>query len=365
MSNENLGEAFRLSFRQRIARDSIRAKLLSGEYETVYKSCPMCGVADGYVLSMVDAYGLPMRTLLCPECDLIYSSPRLAEDSLTAMYADEYRSLDRVLPDVGSYFEMEMTKGERIYNFLSDSHLLNRIEGKFIVEIGCGAGGGLHFFEKYGYEVIGCDLVSEHLKYGVNEYDLDLHYGKLQDLLNCMGDKRSSIGLVIFEQVFEHLSDPRGELQRLRELLPVDALVYIGVPGVRNIDEQYESNFVRFLQLPHLVHYDLKRLELIASSCGFRLINGDETARAVFDIAAVRLQPWLGCKKNTAIFLYELSLRYKKRKFRLKLRRFPLDVGMTVADWVDSSRLPASVKLLIVTLMKKIHSWLRASPLKF
>lgn len=274
---------FPLTFVQKKARDRIAEKLERGEYLVENVNCPLCGSHQNKLLAEKDAYGLPMKTVICIDCGIVYTNPRLAEVSLPAFYGGDYRDFDRVLPSVEDYFQLERTKGSRIHSMLSESGLLDRVRGKLVIEIGCGAGGVLSYFKSDGFAVLGCDLVAKHLEYGVSNQSIELHYGNLELIKNIVTSRGSEIGLIIYEQVFEHLPYPKKELEMVHSLMSPSSLLYIGVPGLKNIDAQYHSDFIRFLQLPHLIHFDLDRLTAMMNASGLTLLTGNEIVQAVYE----------------------------------------------------------------------------------
>ncbi|MCI1279418.1 MAG: class I SAM-dependent methyltransferase [Nitrospira sp.] len=352
-------EVFELTSIQREARNKIRAKLKSGQYSVENVSCPLCESTLTYLLAEKDTYGLPMRTVLCRTCSLVYTNPRLTEKALPEFYGTEYRDLDRVLPSSSAYFDLERSKGSIIFEPFISNNLAHRITGKLVVEIGCGTGGVLAYFREQGFEVLGCDLVPKNLEYGITMQGLDLHYGGLSVVKNIVAEREQQVGLIIYEQVFEHLLYPKAELEELRSFMPRNSLLYIGVPGLRNIDDHYASDFIRFLQLPHLVQFDLDRLSTMLSLSGFSLLVGDEKVRAVFEPAETKTELKRGDYEATLKFLVSLEERRRAKAFWSSLRQLPLLAGLQVRKWIASSFLPASVKHHAILAMKIIYKWVR------
>lgn len=368
MLNEPIGkryrgdgkENFQLTPVQIAARDRIAAKLRRGDYPVEAVDCPLCGGGRSTCLSEKDTYGLPVRVVACSDCGLVYNNPRLAQSCLPAFYSEDYRELDRVLPDVEAYFQLESAKGERILQFLEQNKLLPRLHGKLVIDIGCGAGGVLGHFKQAGYDVLGCDLVPAHLEYGRRQKQLDLHYGSLQQIRQITAERTADIGLVIYEQVFEHLPDPKAELQMLHELLGPDSLLFIGVPGLRNIDEQYGSDFLRFLQLPHLVHFDLDHLVALMRANGFEFLAGNEIAQAVFMKSARKeAGSWPG-HEATVTFLAALERRRWKKVLASWIRHFPMHLGRSVRGAIEKSHLPAPVKQGVVDFLRNIKRLIKS-----
>lgn len=347
-------ENFALTLIQKGARDRIAEKLENGEYLVEAVNCPLCGSQQSKLLSKKDTYGLPMKTVVCAECGIVYTNPRLAQESLPAFYGVDYRELDRALPGVDAYFQLERTKGSGIHRMLKENGLLERVRGKLVIEIGCGAGGVLAYFKNDGFDVLGCDLVPKHLEYGVNHHGMDLHYGNLELIRKIVTERGSEIGLIIYEQVFEHLPYPKQELEMLHGLMPAVSILYIGVPGIRNIDAQYNSDFLRFLQLPHLIHFDLDRLTAMMGASGFALLAGNEIVQAVYEPVVEKREVLKQGYQETVSFFAELEKRRKKKAMGLWIRQFPETVKIFTKRQIEISGLPRPVKNGLISFLKKI-----------
>jgi len=347
-------ENFDLTLSQIAARDRIAAKLHGGNYQVEEVECPLCGCMDRTCLSEKDTYGLPVRVVACIKCGLVYNSPRLTPGCLPAFYSEDYRELDRVLPSIDAYFQLESVKGQRIYRFLESGGFLSVLEGKLIVDIGCGAGGVLGYFKQAGYRVLGCDLVPAHLEYGKNEKRLDLHYGSLREVQQIVSETRADVGLVIYEQVFEHLPDPSAELKMLHDLMGPDSLLFIGVPGLRNIDEQYGSDFLRFLQLPHLVHFDLEHLVALLESNRFEFMAGNEIAQAVFKKSNRDVPGSIPSFDSTANFLTGLERRRKRQAVASWVLHLPRNLARRTRKAIENSPLPAPLRNRVIQVLQRI-----------
>ena len=102
------------------------------------------------------------------------------------------------------------------------------------------AGGILNFFQKKGYETYGCDFSHMNLNYGINNNNLKLFYGGLEVIIKELKSQNKEIDSIIYEQVFEHLVDIKSELSLLKDIMSKDTLLYISVPGLRNIHRHHE-----------------------------------------------------------------------------------------------------------------------------
>ncbi len=273
--------ALHLNKVQRKARDRVLTKIASKDYNYTDVACPLCGCDEGTVISQKDMYGLPCEVAVCGCCDFVYTNRHLDTASLVEFYNKEYRPLDRGDPlPATSFFQLQRKKGAHIFEILVDAGVRLH-SGSLVIEMGCGAGGILDYFRSLGHPTLGFDLGSDYLEFGRAKYGLDLRKGDAQTAIEMMSRDNLAPKLVIYEQVLEHLSDPIGELSLWRNVLPSEAVMFIGVPGLRNIASHYGSDFMRYLQLPHLCHFDLESLRYASASADFDLVKGDETVRAI------------------------------------------------------------------------------------
>jgi hypothetical protein len=147
------------------------------------------------------------------------------------------------------------------------------------VEVGTGAGGVLSIFRDNNNEVYGVDLGSEYINFG-RQKGLDIHQGTLADI------KRKGIrpDLIIYSHVLEHILKPCEELELVCSVLKNDGLVYINVPGLRNLSVSYNQDFLRYLQNAHVYNFSLRTLKNVAQKAGLEYVAGNEEIQAIFKV---------------------------------------------------------------------------------
>ena len=340
---------------QLAARNRVRDKIRIGDYPLEDAPCPDCGGIRRTILSEKDMYGLPMVVSACADCNLVYTSRRLAARALSAFYQNDYRELDRgVVTPRKEFFDLERRKGERIWQFIHDSDCADRLRDKLVVEVGCGAGGVLAAFADRGYRVLGGDLGAEYVGFGA-AMGLDLIVGDTAAVFAAIKERGAAVGLVIYEQVFEHLADPRGELRTIEEVLDDKSLLFIGVPGLRNIETHYDADLLRYLQIPHLMHFDLRTLTRMVESRSFSRIAGDETVRALFE--RQRGQSSTGAASDDEDITRFLQ-RMERRRRVISLRKAPyrlfVRTGSRIRRLVEQAPLPIGIKSRLAALIARV-----------
>jgi len=313
-------------------KKQIENKIKTKKYIFESISCIVCDSNNFEKLAEKDRYGLPMNVVICKTCGLIQTNPRMNFDSYNEFYNEEYRKLYEGSDNVANEFVKQYNRGKLIYNYIKKI-TGNSLTNKFVVEIGTGAGGVLKFFEEQENKILGIDVDSSYISYGKKK-GLNLEVGTIEKILefNIKAD------LVIFSHTFEHFLNPIHELQRVKKILKEKSLVYIEVPGIRNLTTAYNQDFLRYLQNAHTFHFTLTSLKNCCMKSGFRLVSGDEFIRSLFRIDAI---------KNNFVSDYEPSIKFLKKIEKTRLN--PLNQFI-----IKKKIFPFIIMLLEKTKTKKI-----------
>lgn len=260
------------------AKNEIERKIKNNQYEFENIKCPVCNLDNTKLLSEKDRYGLFYTTCICINCGLVYVNPRMNQISFNKFYDTEYRKLYLgTEAPLNYYFDKQYKRGETIYNFINKLIPNETLFGLNILEVGCSAGGILLYFKSKGCNVLGVDLDSGYLNYGIDKYGLNLIHGTLQEIPT---DFKPDI--IIYSHVFEHILDLNKELQLLKNICATKTKVYIEVPGIKNVHKAYDRNMLHYFQNAHTFHFSLTTLTNLFKKNNFTLIKGDEFIRSLF-----------------------------------------------------------------------------------
>lgn len=259
-------------------KQQVEQKVKDGVYKFTEEPCPVCDGKNFELLAQKDRYGLYMPVVICGDCGLIQTNPRMHQDAYNEFYNIEYRKLygGKENP-TDEFFRGQYNKGRRIFAYLQANGFLKACDKMFVLEVGCGAGGILHYFRKKGCRVKGIDLGEKYIEYGKNQYNLDLSVGTI-DAINL----DETPDLIIYCHVLEHILTPNNELQKAHDILSDTGLLYIEIPGVKNLMNSYEMDFLMFLQNAHVYHFTLSSLNNLLARNGFVLLAGNEKVNSVF-----------------------------------------------------------------------------------
>lgn len=261
-------------------RDLVSDKLRRGIYQLEEVKCSICGTNHTELLSEKDRYGIEMPVVICKDCGLIYTAPRMNQQSYAAFYDSEYRPLYHgyEAPYEDLFKSQYEEQGPEVSRFLVQQGL--QLEGKRVFEVGCGAGGTLAYFrDKHGCDVAGCDFGTEAITVGRDCHQLDLQKGELSS-----AKLRWQPDILIYSHVFEHILNLEQECKNMASVLDLDGMVYIEIPSVKNIRRAYRWDFLLLLQNAHTYHFTLATLSNVMAKNGFSLVSGTEFVKALFNL---------------------------------------------------------------------------------
>lgn len=268
----------RLTKRQKDARDDVLKKIAAGAWKFEAVACP-CGSRRFTTVALRDRFGIPNPVSACRACGLLQANPRLRDEDYEEFYTSFYRALYADwTPE--SLFEAQYSRGIWLQNWLRAQNV-RLFPGDVVVEIGTGAGGILRSFADKGYLTTGCDFDEEFLNYG-RARGLNLVSGPASALA-CSGIAK----LVILSHVFEHLLKPVEELQTIRQLLRVDGLVLIEVPGIDHeigafrLNSHRPSDFLDYLQGAHTYHFDIPSFHRLVGTAGYEILHATDKITAI------------------------------------------------------------------------------------
>ena len=270
--------ALRLNELQRQMKTQIEKKIATGIYRFEEVPCCVCGGSRFELLSEKDRYGLYMPVVICRDCGLVQTNPRMTQSSYNQFYEIEYRKLyiGHEVP-TDEFFNSQYRRGRVIYNYLA-RNLRVEIKRLFVVEVGCGAGGILQYFKEHGNDVYGVDLDHQYIEFGRANYALNIEVGTIDKVVKL--DKSPNI--VIYSHVLEHLLDPVAELTKLRQKMAEESFIYIQFPSIKNLTRSYQADFLRLLQNAHVYHPNLVTLKNILRKAGYEFVCGNEVIRSIF-----------------------------------------------------------------------------------
>ena len=294
---------------QRKYKSKIIEKIKNKEYKfEKVKECGICKNKDFKIISEKDRYGFKFNTVICENCGFVFTNPHFTYDSYNKFYENDYRNLYiGKEAHMQKLFESQYNHGKRIYEFVLKNIDL---KDKVVVEIGVGSGGILKYFKDKGCRVYGVDFDEKYLDYGRNQ-GLELYFGSINELIK----RNIKADLIIYSHVLEHIIDLKKELRYIRKIMKKQGSVYIEVPGIKNLEKNYELDFLKYLQNAHVYNFSLDSLKNLFLLNGFELIKGNENIDSLFRQAGERDRELKYTNDYRKVIDYLIRLE-KKRRFR-------------------------------------------------
>lgn len=238
-------------------------------------ACPLgCSQNDELILSGRDLlHDRPgqFAVVKCCTCGLIRTNPRPTPDTIGCYYPDDYGPYVATrVPQVRSQSSSWIKKLLRpivghIFNF-NITTLPNVAPGRML-EIGCASGAFLHQMAGQNWQVEGIEF-SEKAAQAAVQLGYRVHAGPLE----TAPQPHQPFDLIVGWMVLEHLYDPIGGLQKLREWAKSDAWLVLSVPNAGSLEFRLFKDKWYALQLPtHFNHFTPTTLEKVLSASGWKL----------------------------------------------------------------------------------------------
>jgi 2-polyprenyl-3-methyl-5-hydroxy-6-metoxy-1,4-benzoquinol methylase len=257
-------------------------------------SCVNCSSANQKILFTNDRHGLNQKTVLCKKCGLIFSNPRMTQNSTDFFYkGDLYRNIyeeTELGEQIGSeYEELEKNPNPSRHSF----DIINSLNLKYqsVCEIGAAGGVNLKFFQLAGKDVLGYEP-SEFLSNFAKEKGINVINGFANDV-------KGEYDLVILIHVLEHFLNPINTLKKLRK--NIKKYLFIEVPGCIT---KFPS-----IQNAHNFYFSLNTLSHIVTKCGFKRVHLDYKLSNVNDLVYALFE------KTDNIETYKYNYAYEVKKY--------------------------------------------------
>lgn len=230
--------------------------------------CPMCG-GERFRTAFEEA---PYSVRRCERCGLGWTTPRLEQDGLTAMYGAD------------SYWCSDSPKTLGYHDYRADQHLYletfrRRLgfalrdgpRGGRALDVGCAAGFCLQALRELGFEVHGVEVSPTIARHAQEHLGFDtVHVGTLETSPHPDG----SFDLITMWDVVEHVVDPRRLLTKARQLLKPGGVLVL---ETQNIDSAFARllgpRWHHYKHAEHIYHFTPATVTALLEGEGFSVQN--------------------------------------------------------------------------------------------
>lgn len=250
---------------------------MSGSPQLEDVSCPLgCPRDNEIVITGRDLlHDLPgeFTVVKCRACGLMRTTPRPTPETIGFYYPDDYG------PYLGTQvWQVEHTSRirallkplvKRVFNF-NTQRLPSLAPGRML-EVGCASGAFLHRMASQGWQVQGIEP-SEKAAQAAAQLGYRVHAGPLE----TAPPPDEPFDLIVGWMVLEHLHDPIGGLQKLREWAKPGAWLVLSIPNAKSLEFRLFKEKWYALQVPtHLHHFTPETIRQVLQASGWALKKVD------------------------------------------------------------------------------------------
>lgn len=225
----------------------------NGVDSPAFDKCPACNSSRLAPRWRVNGFSL----LCCQTCSLVFVKERISPDQLKQYYADVH---DDVYDDgnaacLAYYYKILQREIDRT------------IPGRGnILDVGCAGGWFLDLMQ--GWETHGCEL---------SPGDYEIARSRHGDrILHCNFEeyplRAGYFDAITLQDVFDHMPDPVGALEKCRALLRPGGLLVIKVHDISCLYAKLTgASFYALIPPSHLFYYNRRSLTALVEKAGFRV----------------------------------------------------------------------------------------------
>lgn len=286
------------------------------------KECPVCYLCQSSRTRRPYA-SLP-KIWACEECGLIFHYPKPDLCFLKEHYGEGY-FISRSSVETG--YDNYLRDEENIRrSFRRRFRYIERFLPKpgRLLDVGCAAGFFLSEASKKSWNAEGIEISAFAAKLAKNS-GFQVFEGALEEYPE---DANSVFDMISLWDVFEHLRDPRKDLQKLCRLLKPNGYLFLTTPAIDSLPHfLFRDRWMGFKEEEHLFFFSERTMRLLFLQCGFRIRFVKLEGKYVsFDLFKRRI----GC--------YWKGLSGYLRKY------FPTESGKAKSFYVN----PMDIRLVVV-----------------
>lgn len=225
--------------------------------------CFICSGSNYKTINETDRYGLSYNTGVCLACGHVQQFNYLDLEAHEIFYSSHYRNIYQTGTPEELFFRQYFKAAQKIDKFVGN------IKYDLTLEIGCGPGGILKYFEKNKFSnVIGIDLDQRFLDYGIKK-ELNLVNTSFENF-----NTTKKFDLIIICHVLEHVQNPIEILKKVISLLNEGGLVYIEVPSLESVNNgDYGGDLNNYFHIAHVSHSTEKSIKNLFNNSGYEIVK--------------------------------------------------------------------------------------------
>ncbi len=233
------------------------------------KQCPACQHETWQpVLTARDhlVSGENFAIVKCENCGLLFTNPRPQDDDLPGYYeSDEYISHS----NQAQTFTDRLYKLARYFTLRQKRRIIEKYHpdsGKTLLDVGCGTGHFLQHCQNNGWQINGMEPHKQ-ARQKAEALTGTTIYASLSDIAT------QTFNVITLWHVLEHVTDLRGTVQQLHELLQPNGLLVVAVPNHQAYEAtKFGSHWAAWDVPRHLYHFDRQSIGKLFATHKMELI---------------------------------------------------------------------------------------------
>jgi SAM-dependent methyltransferase len=235
--------------------------------------CNLCGRANYEIIDRADRNGLPVISVMCRYCGLMFVCPRMTAEWYSEYYRVEYRRQMAAFrgrkpqaADMSAMHHAQRRHGLAIARYLR-SHGISQV-GRAL-EIGSSAGGILCALrDELGAQVTGVEPSPAEAEFA-RARGVETHV----ELFERLELAPRQFDLIVCTQSFNHFLNPRLVAEKARQLLAPGGWFFLECQNFLHLC-QYWGDRTRAIQIDHVYMFVPTTLEEMVATAGFDLHPG-------------------------------------------------------------------------------------------
>ncbi len=223
-----------------------------------YLKCPICGCGESREAVKKEFRGIDFAYSECNSCGVLFRNgvDEVEQESLYS-YQEKWQTLSRE----DAYPELN---AGRYRELLSD--LSRRVEGKRLLDVGCGKGHFVYRAQEAGWDSLGIEVTDAAVSVAQRFESPVIK----QDFLGMTG---SEFDVVSMFELVEHLVDPRMFLAKAQEVLAPGGLLFVTTPNRVSLDARLAGSNWRAYDPEHLILFSPPQLADLVREEGFEIVK--------------------------------------------------------------------------------------------